>query len=326
MGTKKGITLERLKLILRRQDSIRWGADYIPSILATPQEAPSLSRPSILTSGLLRREVHVLSPHERIAALLALYNPALVELHEQKMLSPGARAHPLSGFPGMTFADQPPILGTIDVADRLGYLSHLPRLKISNPEDSAHPKTVIFPYTGDLLLYLKNDKNRVYCINWNIKDKKSSFSHRLGSRSRQSSHLENSQEILARHQIEEVYYKDANIRTIYFTGDAVDRHVTANLTQLFGYHRKVLLLNDELKEDVFTKFRVALATGIPPMEVIMLLCERGRVSSFDCRTILYQAIWQRKLKVDLFRPILIDHPLVPQTRDVLDEYADWFAE
>lgn len=326
MGSRKGITLERLKLILTRQDTVRWGPDYVPSILATPQEAPSISRASILTSGLLRREVHVLSPHERIAALLAFYNPALVELHEQKMLSPGPRAHPLAGFPGIPFVDLPPIRGLIDVAERLGYLSRLPRLKIDNPDDPERPRTIVFPYIGDLLLFLRNHDGRIYCINWTVKDTQSTFSYRLGRGGRQPSRLERSQEILARHEIEEIYYGDAGIRTIRFAGDAVDPHVVANLTQLYGYHRVELLLNGELREEVLTKFRVALATGIPPMDVIMLLGECGRVSSFDCRTILYQAIWRRDLKVDLFRPILMDRPLVPQTRDVLDEYADWFVE
>jgi hypothetical protein len=40
--------------------------------------------------------------------------------------------------------------------------------------------------------------------------------------------------------------------------------------------------------------------------------------------VFYRAIWEEKLKVDLFSPILIDRPLLPETDNVLEFFSDWF--
>lgn len=172
---KKGVNADRLKTIIKRQSVSRFGAEYIPSILATPQEAPSISRASILNSLKLGREVHVLSGPERDAGILALHHPNLIEIHEQKMLSTTPRQHPLVGLPGVFGIDLPPIRGVIDVAERLGCLHLLPRVKIENTDDSGDPKIVVFPYVGDLLLFMRNVDGTHYCVNWSIKDTVAAF-------------------------------------------------------------------------------------------------------------------------------------------------------
>lgn len=129
-----------------------------------------------------------------------------------------------------------------------------------------------------------------------------------------------------RHQIEEVYYSDAGIRTIWVAGDRIDRHVAANLSQAFGYHRRQLTISSDQQHEIYEKFRAGLETGVPPLEIMMLLAGSGKVTSHDCRTILYRAIWNRQLRVDLYRPIMIDRPLNPEEKDVLVEFGDWFKE
>ncbi|AKA83568.1 hypothetical protein VO64_3022 [Pseudomonas synxantha] len=42
-------------------------------------------------------------------------------------------------------------------------------------------------------------------------------------------------------------------------------------------------------------------------------------------TKIYKDIWERKLPVSLFDPILIDHPLVTDAPDVLRVYSSLFA-
>ncbi len=60
MVSRKGVNVARLKIIYRRQTNPPWGADYTPSILATAQEAPSISRAFTLTPAKLGgRETHV---------------------------------------------------------------------------------------------------------------------------------------------------------------------------------------------------------------------------------------------------------------------------
>lgn len=91
----KSISISRAKTIYQRQKDAPWDEHYVPGILATAKEAPSISHAYILTpQKLLGREIHLLATSERNAALLGLYNPAVVGLQEQRMLSPTSSPHP----------------------------------------------------------------------------------------------------------------------------------------------------------------------------------------------------------------------------------------
>lgn len=325
---KKGITPSRMLAILERQAEPRWGADYIPSILATPQEAPSISHACTLNSSKLGREVHCLSLPETAAAILALYDPAVIELHEQRMLAPWATTHPLSGFPGLHQVNLPPIRGMIDVAERLGYLKMLPRIKIENPDAPGSSDVQVFPYIGDLLLFRRRAADDgLYCVNWSIKDQEMAFrdttARPMGKRRPSRNNLS---DILPRHEMEEAYYRDAEIKTVHIAGEQIDAHVIANLKQLFLNHGTQLSIGQDLQRRILDKFMLAADLGIPPLEVAQDLCAHGDVTPHACRTVLWQAIWRRELRVDLFRPVLFNQPLQPEKLDVLDEYANWFKE
>lgn len=321
---RKGINADRLKTIYKRQNMQLWGAEYIPCILATPQEAPAISRAAILNSAKMGREIHVLSTPELKVAILALYHPNLLEIHEQRMLSTTPRLHPLSGFQGCSGVGLPPIRGVIDVAKRLGCVHLLPRVKIQNIADPENAKIVIFPYVGDFLFFMRGEDGAPYCVNCSVKDTDDDFKRNGPSFGKKPSLTEKAEVVLARHQIEEDYYQDAEIRTVRAASDQIHPHVAANLTQAFGYHSRHLEISSDQQFEILQKFRAALETGVPPLEVILLLAGSGRVSSHDCRTIFYQAIWNRELRVDLFKPVLIDHPLRPERKDVLAEYHEWF--
>jgi hypothetical protein len=325
---KKGVTPTRMLAILKRQAEPRWGSDYIPSILATPQEAPSISHACTLNSSKLGREVHCLSLPEMAVALLALYDPDVVDLQEQRMLAPWPTPHPLFGFPGLHQVHLPPIRGMIDVADRMGYLSMLPRVKIENPDTPGSLDTQIFPYIGDLLLFRRRPGNDgLYCVNWSIKDQEMAFRvTTVRQTGKQKPSRDSLLNILPRHEMEEAYYRDAGIRTVRIAGEQVDAHVVANLKQLFLNHGTQLPIGQDQQRRILKKFMIATDLGIPPLEVAQDLCARGDVNPHACRTVLYQAIWRRELRVDLFRPVLFNQPLRPEQRDVLDVYANWFKE
>lgn len=328
MGRKKGISEARLKLIYKRQDKPRWGKHYVPSILATPQEAPSISRAATLTPAKVGgREFSTLSTPEQAFSFLALYHPWVKEIHEQKMLSPEPRPHPLFGYPGVVGVGLPSIKGVIDVAERLGCLRMLPRVRVQGTAGGGKGFPVPFPYIGDLLLYiLKPKTDRVYCVNWSIKGKAGDFKRPIAANSRRGDRDKKIQAILARHEIEKIYYQDVQIRTLQLSGENFDPELFANLRQLFIYHRRPVSLTGEQQEEVVSRFQSALEVGVPPMDVISLLAGAGRMIAEECRTCLYQSIWNRKLRVDLFRPIALDRPLRPEERDVIQIHSDWFEE
>jgi hypothetical protein len=327
MASKKGISQARLKRIYQRQSNPNWDHTYIPSILATPQEAPSISRAFILTpSKLGGRETHLLSTGERNAALLGLYHPDVVGLQEQRMLSPEPTVHPLWTMLGGDGIRLPAVKGVIDVAERLGYLKLLPRLRVTHPQKPEETLIVIFPWIGDLLWAIRTAEGKVYCINWSVKDKEADFTRPGPSRDGRLVFPTESQQILARHEIERIYYADAGIRSLLIASEGIDRHVIANLRHLFLYHRRDLVLTFEQEAEIYDKFVAAFEVEIPPSEVILNFVMRGRYSAELCKTVLYQAIWERRLRVDLFQPILVNRPLKPESVDVIRHYQDWFKE
>lgn len=327
MASKKGITAARLKTIYQRQSNPGWDATYLPAILATPQEAPSISRAFILTpEKLAGREAHTLSVAERDAALLGFYHPDVLGLQEQRMLSPEPTVHPLWSYSEIDRSALKPLKGVIDVAERLDLLDILPRISVPDPEVPGQRMTVVFPWCGDLLWVIAAPGGYIYCVNWTIKDKRQSFVTASPRRNGGPPPREASRELLARHEIEAEYYADAGIRTVRVTGEEISFHVAANLRQLFLHHRRDLSLTAEQQEEILEKYRWALQLGITPGEVISIFTERGRYSVDQCRSVFYQAIWNRDLRLDLFRPILINRPMNPETLDVLEVYGDWFRE
>lgn len=316
---------ERLRTILERQDKPLFGPDYQPAIRATPREAPSTSRPSAVQSAKLGRDVHLLSLPERAGALLALYHPKLFELQEQKMLSVNPRPHPLFGHPAVAGLKLPPVRGTVDVADRLGYLAFHPKVKAPRSEGSTEWMWVPYPYIGDLLLSLQ-DQDGLYCVNWSVKLNPEDFDKPFPRSRPIRNPSVAARRVQARHEIERVYYDDAGIRTVHIAKTDIDSHVVANLTQLFGWQQQVVALNDEQRAELVAKLETALDLGMPPIDVIGQQMLRHRHRQEDCLAVLYQGIWTRRLRVDLFRPVLPDRPLRPEKRDILKEYAAWFEK
>jgi hypothetical protein len=314
----------RLRTILSRQATPRWGADYQPAIQATVREAPSISRATLLRSKRLGRDIHTLSSSERRAALLALYHPRLFDLHEQRMLSGEPAPHPLSDHPLARGLALPPLRGTVDVAERLGYLPLHPTISVASRDREGRFR-VPFPYIGDFLLYLRDDDGAPYCVNWSVKQSPGEFlSPSLGRRrSRNPDALRRT--AAARHEIESAYYADAGIRTEAIAGSSIDPHVAANLNQLFLWHGIEIDLPPDPHQDMVGAYRALMVAGIAPIEQLQYFMHRFGVSRHTCLAVFHRAIWDRQIMVDLFRPLLFDRPMRPSVKDVIDHHASWFA-
>jgi hypothetical protein len=255
---------------------------------------------------------------ERKAACLGAYHPHVFEIQEQRMLFTTEAMHPLTGLHPDRVTEFPHFRGTVEVADRLGYLNLHSTLRC---KISGDMKTVPWPYQGDLLLFLDLGTGP-YCINWPVKASRGDFlgqNKAVTAKEQRQRHKKR-----ARHEIELAYYWDAGIRSEAIAGDDIEDTLSNNLLRLCCYAVREIDLPQTQIEDTELALQSAMKTGMPAAAVLARLCATARINSEQGRTIFYQAIWYRRLRVDLFRPVLIDQQMVPETTDLLDYFDEWF--
>lgn len=326
MATSKGLTAQRLEKILERQGVPRWGKDYQPAVQASAQEAPRDSRPETVYSSLLARDIHCMSEPEMFAAFLALYNPRLFDLHEQKMLSMLPSPHPLTTHPFAAGMLLPPVQGTVKVMERLGVLNKHPMVEVVVSKDPFITQWQPFPYLGDFLLFLLDDFDIPYCVNWTVKKDALGYKQRgIGRIVNPMYAKEEEAKAERRHVMEEEYHKDASIRTVRITWTDIDEEVAENLRVLCGYSREMLVsLKPAQYQELVCDFNDMVNCRVAPFRVFTPLAAKYKCRPEEVRVALHQAIWKRQLRVDLFRPILANHPLHEEECDILDVYKKWF--
>ncbi|MFW9082213.1 hypothetical protein ACOI9X_23495 [Pseudomonas sp. P2757] len=315
------ITFATLRRLLARQGGFRWGDIYVPGIMAVPGEAPKTSRSCRLNSRKLARTMHLLSIPERVFTQLALFNPSVIDIHEQKILQVDPDVHPLFGHPLAIGMPLQPVQGTRNVTARIGMKHARVTAEI---EGSRCP--VFYNYLGDLLLYLRDSNDRPYAVNWSIKLSGSDFYEKkrqtIKSFKQQQADREKAR---LRNLLETEYYRDAGIRTLLLSLDDVPSMVVANLDLLYGYHDLPIDLAPALLTDYSEELLCRATQGVPPALVAAEYAKRrGHRDLFLAK--IYQDIWCRRLPVDLHKPILVDKPLRIGGRDLLEVYASLFEE
>lgn len=306
---------------MERQGFFTWGDVYTPSTLAVPREAPKGSRISRLNSRKLGRTLHVLSTPERVFTQLALHHPALLDLHEQKMLWPVTACNPLYGHPLTREAFPAPMPGTLEIAEAIGFKHY--EIVLSLPD--GHRERTAFPYQGDLLLYLVRTDGTPYAINWTVKDEGLSFGERRRSQAKTpvQQRIDREHAVL-RARLETQYYAGAGIQTVQVSMDMLEPTVIANLDLLFPMHGLPSTLDAGVLDEFSIEVQKAVLSGEPTAQLAIRYGRRwGSLNQFIAR--IYQDIWERKLPVSLFHPILIDHPLVVGKTDLLLELRSLFG-
>lgn len=322
MPKKRNLTITHLREILRRQGPPKWGALYEAGIRANREEAPSLSRASQLWSESLGRYVHALSSIETKAAMLALWNPSLFELHEQRMLAMEPAPHPLTGHPradGRTF---PPLQGTIAVADRLDLLTCHPSLRYRHPE--LGEQIVATPIFGDLLLFLE-DAYGPYCVNWSVKKADEDFSRSISLARRIRNPEKDSAKATSRHAIEALFHSDADIRTVRVVSKDIPDAFAHNLRTLFLHQRRPAV-DKAIENEMVDRVSVSLQTHTPPHSILLSMVRRHACTYEVLRHLLFFCIWKRRVKADLFgQALLLDLPLRTEKVDPFKHYAKFFS-
>lgn len=314
------MTSERLALILRRQLPGRYGKDYDPSIHATRREAPRISRPSILQWPAFGRSVHFMSQPETIICCLALYHPSLFELHEQKMLPITPRLHPLALHEKGVGLNLPEIKGSIEVAERMGELK---RHAVVRGRVGGAVRWLPFPYLGDLLPFLE-DETGPYIVNWSVKADHRGFTDRRPDDPVPRNPAADIAATEFRHALEDGIYSSGVIRTQRCALSDVPKQLQINLRNLVAWRTRAVPYGERRIEDIVGKLRGEMANGVPASLVIQ---QSSRGSAIDVEhhlTVYYQAIFDRKLRVDLLSPLLVDRPPIPEKTDVLNLFEAWF--
>lgn len=310
--------------IHKRQWRDRWHADYDAAIHATGREAPKVSQATILVPQKVgMRDFHCLSNPETWASLLALYHPAVWEIHEQRILYPTPRPHYLDSHPRGAGRLWHPFAGVLDVADRLGMLRFIRCIRIPR-DDSAELFSVPVLWVGDLLLYLE-DAEGPYLINWSVKDKVAAFGIPGPRRDGKMPRERECERAKGRHQIEVVYYADAGTRTQEVAGEQIDFDLRCNLRDLFLDHATRIEVGAEECARAVELFGGAVGSGEPANQIIRAVAGCLHMTSEEARTLLRQAVWHRHVRIDLFRPFHMDKPLYPEREDPLHRYAAWFS-
>lgn len=318
------LTLARLREVLRRQDPPQWGRNYDPAIRATREEAPSRSRPAQVWADKLGRYCHTLSLVEQKVLLLALFQPALFEMQEQKMLTTEARSHPLAGHELAMGLKLPGLRGTIDVCDRLDMIERHLWIHVEHP-DGAGRVPVPAPFIGDFLLFL-SDQNGHYCVNWTVKGAVEEFQRRpMGSRPARKAEAE-AAAVRARHAIEERYYLDADIPTCQIVDRDIPELFTQNLRSLLLVQHRGAGIDEAIYGEVCDRLQASMQTGQRPLDVLLSVMRRHDLTLDIAKAVFSRTIWRRDVRPELMDEVIfIDRPLKPERRDPLQVYASWFA-
>ena len=315
---RKFVSESRLHTILRRQAPDKWGSKYEAAIFATREEAPRISRPCTIQDSGLGRRVHLLSGPEQAIFFLARYHPNVVDIQEQRMLPMQPTEHPWTGRPEAAALELPGFQGTLDVAEQMGDINrHASFVRKGSREH------VPFPYIGDLLLFRNDDGP--YCINWTCKDRLSSFGERRPDDPIPKNAAHAAEWALFRHSLERRTYEDAGIRTQQCVRTDLPGPLQTNLRNTYLNSLYPEPYPKDRRDEIVRSFQDGMNAGTPACQVVRRLSGGDPVAIEDIRTVLMQAIYRRRLRVDLFDVIDLSMPLRPERRDVLDVYAHWFA-
>lgn len=323
MGTVRRLTEARLRTILSRQDPPAFGHGYVPSIRAVREEAPDKSRFAMVWSALVQREISTLSRPEKWVLYIVLYCPWLFDIHEQRMLPYLQAPHPLTGHPLAAGMRLPSFRGTLAIAEELGALELHPVLHIASTADPTVITAVPFPWIGDFLLFLQ-DGQGPYCVNLSIKATDAEFDVPTVGIKPNTDMKRAVRHAQVRHRAEQILYADVDIPTIRVAADTVNTTVLANLEQIYGWQNRVHPFDEAQQLEIIDAMRAAVLAGVSALEVIHNLMAEFGYALYDLKVVMYQAIWKRELRVDLYQYFFIERPLIAEHRDVLDQFSHWF--
>lgn len=300
-----------------------WSSDHQPVIKAKPGQAPQMSWAYRIEHPLFGQTIHALSRPEYCLVHLALYSDKLFCLWDQFKFDVLPGPHPLHGHPELVGQEVRQHRGTLMIAKDLGVLSSHPKVFVVKEGSVDGGAWVPKPMLGDFLLFLV-DEEGPYCVHFDIKSnadahgKPGPRQFKTGSGKRRQSNAMNKTQIKAQ------YMADLGVRQVFLHPDRLDTQVACNLRFLFQWSVRPVGLTAIQQQEMGELYCSAMKSGTPPALVIERCRSRWGWPAEECRRLLFQSIWRRELRVDLFDAVLIDRPLLPEQQDVLVAYRSWF--
>ena len=232
--------------------------------------------------------------------------------------------HPLHNHPlaaGMTL---PSLRGTLAVAADLNVLHLHPFLSV-RANTSGAPDITPSCWIGDFLLFLiDRTANEPFCVNISVKGTRSEFRRPQVGVTPKTDIKKAEEREAARHQVEEILFKEAGIPTHFVAAEELDPIMVANLLQILLWQKRRAPFGESQKADMVGAFNGGMGVGKSALEVMHELSSSSGCTPYDAKIVLYQAIWQHKIKIDLFEYFFIDRPMIHEKRDVIDIYGHWF--
>jgi hypothetical protein len=295
---------------------VAWGADYGPAIKADPKEAPRHSSPSAGYSARLGRTLHASSIAEAVFLALALYHPKVIEIHENHVLNPWPALHPLAAHPEYRFRPWPSTEGTLKIADSLGRLGGHPKVLVGEEHE-------VIPWIGDILVFLTDAQDHPRAIEWDVKSETGKHAKPWSGNWPESEDQRANDRAALREQVYQRYMAELCIPIKRVARDQVHPWVAANLMHLCARSSRTIGMPQAQIDEIGAALEECVLSGAIPAEVIKCMARKPQDVQ-PATEILYRWIWDRRIRVDLCKPILIDHPLNPELVDPLDTFNHLF--
>jgi hypothetical protein len=208
-------------------------------------------------------------------------------------------------------------MGTVHIAERLGKFKRHPRVWNSELE-LFEP----VPLLGDLMLFLV-DTLGPYCVEWDTKRNEGDHGKPMRRAKNGWSSTRELAKASFKDELRVACLEELAIPIVRIHHDTFDATLRRNLGRMFCKHASPSPLSAELQAEIIEEFRAVLPAAQPPIKVVAKFTKRG-VSSANVTEVLDQAIWDRRLDVDLFRLVDPSQPLYPQQRDPYEVYSHLF--
>ncbi|KFN50789.1 hypothetical protein N790_14965 [Arenimonas malthae CC-JY-1] len=108
------------------------------------------------------------------------------------------------------------------------------------------------------------------------------------------------------------------------TASQLDADLISNLRDLYGWHSREMIASETQRHAVIEMMRERLDDERPAYLLVKETAKATSLSDYDVHVVLYQAIWRRELRIDLFSPLLMTKRLSSEREDPFERYASWF--